>query len=371
MNILVVSRWWHPRLGGGELVLMQQFSSLAKRGHKVYVVTSQWENAPEYEELEGMQIYRPHASGSSTSFLGAVFFAVRLVTFLRAFLNSHQVDIIYAGAYSCILPANLIARRYRKPMVTNVNNYFGKTWFRIVNPFLAFIYWTIPFITLHFAGQNIVCPSEAVGRELQRFSKAKVVVIPSPLDHEEILEVRNSNSENALREGLGIGRDEKLLSIVGRLSPEKNIDGLIKAMHGSHLNYRLLVVGEGPEKNKITDLIRKLGLDQKVLFLGQRSHRETMSIIKSSDVLVVPSKTEVFPTVVLEALALGRPVIATKVGGIPDIESSNLHLIDDVDEINDLLPQVHPRPDSDLLERYSFDTICSQCEAVFNELVPT
>lgn len=91
--------------------------------------------------------------------------------------------------------------------------------------------------------------------------------------------------------------------------------------------------------------------------------------MKSCDVLILPSKTEVFPTVVLEALALGRPVVATKVGGVAEVKSDNLYLIDRLEQISEVLPQIKPKPDGDLLERYSLDNICCQFEAMVNKLV--
>ena len=73
--------------------------------------------------------------------------------------------------------------------------------------------------------------------------------------------------------------------------------------------------------------------------------------------------------VVLEALALGRPVIATKVGGIAEVRSPNLHLIDSLNEIDKILPQIKPEPDQDILEHYSLNEICSRFEAMFQKLV--
>lgn len=367
MKILVVSRYWYPRSGGGELVLQQQFTALAKRGHRIYVVTSRLENTPEYEEVDGLQICRPYSSG--TSFSGAVFFAIRLVSYLSNFLKLHSVDIIYAGAYSCILPVNYIARRRHIPMVANVNHYFGRAWFQFANPLKAFMYWVIPGITLHFVGQNIVCPSKEVGKKLQRHTKAEVVVIPSPLDHHEIGFVRQSDGTRDIRTQLGIPSNEQLLSFVGRLSPEKNIDGLIKALHEYSFDFKLIVIGDGPEKAKLEKLAEKLDLQRQVIFWGQESHTETLAIMKSCDALILPSKTEVFPTVVLEALALGRPVIATNVGGVAEVESANLYLINSLEEINEILPQIEPKPDCDVLEQYSLDNICGQFEAMFNKLV--
>lgn len=367
MRILVVGRYWYPRLGGGERVLSQIFSALAKKGHKIYVVTSQPENVPEYEEIDGMQIYRPYSGG--TSLIKAVCFSIKLVSYLVKFLKTHPVDIIFSGAYSCTLPVYCAARSRHIPVVTLVTYYFGKTWFQLVNPITAFIHWIIPGITLRFGGKNIICPSNEVGKKLQRYTKAEITVIPSPLDYDEISYARQSDTTKDIRAGLGVANGKQLLSFVGRLSPEKNVDGLIKALHRTSIDFKLIVVGDGPEKTKLENLTKKLDLEREVIFLGQKSHKETLAIMKSCDVLILPSKTEVFPTVVLEALALGRPVVATKVGGVAEVKSDNLYLIDRLEQISEVLPQIKPKPDGYLLERYSLDNICCQFEAMVNKLV--
>jgi glycosyltransferase involved in cell wall biosynthesis len=369
MKILFVARYMYPPIGGG-MVIQQIFAALAKRGHKIYVVTSRSENAPEYEEIDGLQVYRPYSCG--TSFVKAVLFAIKLVPYLKNFLKSHPVDIICNGAYSCTLPASYVARREHVPLITYLASFFGKTWFQLVNPFLAFLYWMVPGIILRFGGDNIVCPSNEVGNRIRRHTKAEVTVIPSFLDADEINYIRRMDVAKKVKEGLGMGsnnNNEQLLLFVGRLSPEKNVGELIKAMPGLGTDFKLVVVGDGPERAKLENLTSKLDLQQRVIFLGRESHKEALAIMKSCDVLILPSKTEVLPTVVLEALALGRPVIATRVGGIAEIESANLYLINSVKEIKEILPQIKPKPDVDILEHYSREKFCSQFEALFEKLV--
>jgi hypothetical protein len=81
MRILVLVRRFYPYVGGGEIVLRQIFTNLAMRGHTIYIVTSRLENTPEYEEMDGLQIYRPYSSG--TSLTHAVFFLAKLFPYLK------------------------------------------------------------------------------------------------------------------------------------------------------------------------------------------------------------------------------------------------------------------------------------------------
>ena len=108
---------------------------------------------------------------------------------------------------------------------------------------------------------------------------------------------------------------------VGRLSPEKGVTGLLDAMSTmqSDARPRLTLVGDGPLRPGLERQARELGLDAKVDFLGRLSEPETLAQIARSDILILPSFMEGLPIVLMEALALGVPVIASRVAGIPEL----------------------------------------------------
>jgi glycosyltransferase involved in cell wall biosynthesis len=192
-----------------------------------------------------------------------------------------------------------------------------------------------------------------------------VFTIPNPLDLDEIEQLKAGPDADSVRKSLGINRGERFLLFAGSLVKVKNIDGLIKALSSSEDNFKLALVGEGPERPRIEKLARKLGLQDRVVLLGQKSHKETLSLMKSCDVFVLPSKSEAFSNVAVEALALGKPVIATKVGVLPEIESKNLYLVDDVQEINQLLKDgIEPKHDNRVLKKYSTDRIIKEFESM-------
>lgn len=109
----------------------------------------------------------------------------------------------------------------------------------------------------------------------------------------------------------------------GRLFKVKGLDILIKAMSSVNRKYpnaTLVVAGEGKEKDKLTKLAQKLDVNAK--FLGYVKWENCIRLIRGSDMVVVPSRKEGLPTIVLESMALGKPVIAAKVGGIPELISN-------------------------------------------------
>ncbi|MDP3794431.1 MAG: glycosyltransferase family 4 protein [bacterium] len=105
----------------------------------------------------------------------------------------------------------------------------------------------------------------------------------------------------------------------GRLAPEKGVDVLVKAL-ASQRGVSLNIAGEGPERATLETLAQRLGVRERISFLGFLSHQALQPIIEASRAVVVPSVWyENFPYAVLESMAYGKLVIASRIGGIPEI----------------------------------------------------
>jgi glycosyltransferase involved in cell wall biosynthesis len=110
-----------------------------------------------------------------------------------------------------------------------------------------------------------------------------------------------------------------LVGVVARLQPEKGVANFLEAaarVSGAFPDARFVVVGDGPLREELLDLARRLGISERVCFLGYRT--DSRALMALMDLLVVPSLTEGSPLIVLEAIAAGVPVVASAVGGIPD-----------------------------------------------------
>jgi glycosyltransferase involved in cell wall biosynthesis len=105
---------------------------------------------------------------------------------------------------------------------------------------------------------------------------------------------------------------------VGRLVPWKQVDYLIKAIAECG-EVGLAIIGDGPERDRLEQLARAQNIADRIYFAGQRSKEETLSLMASCDLFVLNSTYEGFPHVVLEAMGVGLPVVATAVGGTPEI----------------------------------------------------
>jgi len=125
-----------------------------------------------------------------------------------------------------------------------------------------------------------------------------------------------------IRQKFDLPQGALICTAVGRLVPVKGYDVLIKAFQtiaGQVPNLFCLIVGEGECKEELAAQIHEAGLEQRVRLLGYYDRQETLSIIKSTDLFVMPSRYEGTPIALLEAAALARPILASATGGIPEL----------------------------------------------------
>ena len=120
----------------------------------------------------------------------------------------------------------------------------------------------------------------------------------------------------------------------------------------------LNIIGDGPERKNLHDLVKKFNLDDRVKLAGSVPHSEIPKWINLSNFLVLPSLNEGMPTVMLEALGCGKPVIATKVGGIPEIINEKIGVLVDKDNPDSLaqglLSAINQRWDNEYILNPSF-----------------
>src|SRR5688572_631704 len=115
---------------------------------------------------------------------------------------------------------------------------------------------------------------------------------------------------------------------IGRLVPQKGFDLLIEAFAkiASQIpDVYCLIIGEGDDKEKLTEQIHLAGLEKRIRLLGYQDRSTAMSILKSSDIFVMPSRYEGTPIALLEAAALSRPILAACAGGIPELVTHEQH----------------------------------------------
>lgn len=175
--------------------------------------------------------------------------------------------------------------------------------------------WSLPSAT------RVITVCGAFAKELSRAGvrQGRITVCHNSVNAPR--RVTNDERE-VLKNQLGLADDELIVLAVGRLSREKGHSDLVEALallreSNPELRLKLLVVGEGPERERLMRSVKTAGLSERVLFVGQVE--DVAPYYAIADVLALPSHSEGSPNVLLEAMAAGVPVVATSVGGVPEI----------------------------------------------------
>lgn len=235
----------------------------------------------------------------SLKVLKSIFALVRIV-------RQERIDVIHAHTRVSQVAAFFASRITGVPYVTTCHGYF-KVRLRKV-----FDTW----------GDKVIAISEAVAAHLEDdlgVKSQRVAVIYSGVDADRFSKDYSSGEIQSLKDSLGLGPGP-VIGTIGRLSPVKGHAFLIQSM--AEIVSRLseaqcLIVGDGPEYNLLKNLAGSLGIEDSVRFVS--SNPDTHKFLSVMDVFVFPSVKEGLGIALLEALASGRPCVASDVGGISNI----------------------------------------------------
>ncbi len=170
---------------------------------------------------------------------------------------------------------------------------------------------------------KVFAVSEALKADIVRLGVATshVVVIPNGIELERF-PLRARASARAMT---GLAPDGRYVVCVSRLSHEKGVDILIDAAaRMTTRDARIVIVGDGPDEAFLKERAQRAGVLDRIVFAGARPHDEIPAWISSADVAVLSSRKEGYPNALVEYLACGRPAVATRVGGVPEILTSEL-----------------------------------------------
>lgn len=150
----------------------------------------------------------------------------------------------------------------------------------------------------------------------------RTIVIPNGVDVADFSKNFSYGEMSDLEKKLQIMPDDKVIISTSRLVPKNGIDLLIKAMpelnKSSKESYKLILIGDGSQKEELLSSVRDLNIADQVIFAGSVAHELLPIYFKISDVFVRPSRSEGLGISFLESMAAGVPIIGTNVGGIPD-----------------------------------------------------
>ncbi len=244
----------------------------------------------------------------------------RAVRQLARLCQERNVRIWHAHDDKTNLWGLLISRKIPLRLVTTLHGWVNYS----ISPWKVRLYKACSKFSLRRYDHSIAVSPDLLG-QLQKWgiSPDKSELIENAIDTDHYQRVL---SKSEAREQLGMSRTDLVLVALGRLSPEKGFDSLISAVAivrrlGIHL--RLYIGGTGGLYDELNASIKKLALSENVFLMGQLSDPRT--ILQAADMFVLSSRKEGLPNVVLEAMAMETPVIATCLPGVSRLIEDGTH----------------------------------------------
>jgi glycosyltransferase involved in cell wall biosynthesis len=297
-----------PSLGGGQTALLLLAENLDHQLFEVFVCSAS--KGPLVEEVQSRGLTHIPVSLSKA-------FRLRTVKSIAAALEKNRIQILHTHGGIAGFYGRWAARRIRTPVI--VHTLHGIHYLHYRNPLLKRLYVLQERIFLRFTdGLILVSQADLSQAKKHKFCpENKMFVIPNGVD---LKLDRNAQDIQKKRLAWGWEREQPVIGTVARLHRQKGVFYLVKAAKkvlSAFPSAKIVVVGEGPLGQKLRKKTGKIGLEGRLLFLGER--KDAAELISLFDVFVLPSLWEGLPFVLVEAAALGKPIIATAVDGVTEI----------------------------------------------------
>ena len=323
-RILIFSLAYAPFVGGAEIAVKEITDRIP--GCEFDLITLQFDRKlPRQERIGRVNVHRVGFGATDPEMKDLLRFSQRMNKLLFPFIAYRK--------------ARKLSRRENYAAIWSIMaNYagFAALFFKMRNPSIPFVLTlqegdpiehikqrvglAYPLFKRIFSSADIVQP---ISSYLGRFARSmgfsgQLEVIPNGVDFKSFSRTLPAAEIESLRAKLGRGSGDKLIITASRLVPKNGVGDIIRALKLLPQNVRLLVAGVGPLGEELAALAGELGLDARVIFLGNVPHEEIPRYLAASDVFVRPSLSEGMGNSFIEAMAAGIPVIATPVGGITD-----------------------------------------------------
>lgn len=310
MRIGIFSETYTPYISGLVTSEVMLKNALEKEGHEVYVVTANLETFKyEYNEEEKVLKIPGIPTGIYDSRLTSIY-PIQAVNKIK----SWKLDVIHSQTEFAIGTfARIFAKQYNIPLVHTYHTmyedyihyvtrgYFKKSSKKLVEYFTKFYCDT--------TATELIVPTNKtykLFKEKYRFDK-NIHIIPTGIEVERFFEENIDKDQlKNLKRNLDISKKDFTILFVGRLAEEKNVEFLIesqKDMIDKGLHVKLIIVGDGPDKEKYEELAVRLGIDKYVIFTGKAAWGDMPYYYHAADVFATASKTETQGLTVIEAMA--------------------------------------------------------------------
>lgn len=341
MNFLFFTQLFYPFIyGGGEYIFLLITKELVKRGHNVSVISQRLPGTDDFDEVDGIKIYRV---GPPIVSHGMLTPSIKnnlgyLISSLKKGRNiiangknkAEGIDIIHSNTYVPVFSGHFCSKFYKIPHIVTFHDVYQasneKFWIDLAiknNPNAAFYTpWVSKIIERIIMKLNVSAfhtVSDTSKKDLLSFGieNKKIHVIPNGLDASQYVDISVDDSKY-------LSSKKDSIVFVGRLISYKNIETVIKAFKkivNLVPDAQFIIIGDGQYKNTLANEAKSLG--DKVIFTGRISDPEKIKIIKSSSFMVFPSLVEGFGISIIEGFACKKPVLVSNIKPMSDIVSDD------------------------------------------------
>ena len=338
MNICFFSlvNYWQGVKGGMEVHGKILCEGFVKRGHEVTVISTMHPDGKVYEEVDGVKIYYLTRTGFSTYWKKWGKESLKKFDQLN---RAKPFDIVLSQSFNGYYFA-INKRKYKIPFISFLQgagpyvtiaklklalhrqNFSISEAIRISLSYL--VHYFILQLTTVLASNLIICASDHVNYSVRKWypvSRKKIYTIMNGIDARRFSP--NNSDRNRLRDRLDIEEGEVLLMTSGTINREKGHHLAIEALNKllkKNTNLKLMIVGDGEYLASLSELIDRYGLRSKVILTGFVPNELISDYYNAADIYLIPTlRAEGLPFALIEAMSIGLPIIASKMGGIPNI----------------------------------------------------
>jgi len=302
----------YPTFGGSGVVATELGLELSKKGHEVHFITY---SQPVRLELLSANVHFHEVHVPNYPLFHYQPYELALSSKIVDMVKVHQIDVLHVHyaiphAYAGYMAKKMLHEEgIELPIVTTLHG----TDITLVgsHPF----YKTAVTFSIN-KSDAVTSVSQSLKEDTQRLfnTKKDITVIPNFID----LDKHKPTTKNCQRDLLAMP-DERVITHISNFRSVKRIPDVIHIFHAiqKEIPSKLMMIGEGPEREKAEQLCTELNIENKVVFLGNSN--EVNKILCFSDLFLLPSETESFGLSALEAMASGVPVVSSNSGGLPEV----------------------------------------------------
>ncbi len=307
----------YPTFGGSGVVATELGLELSKKGHEVHFITY---SQPVRLELLGANVHFHEVHVPNYPLFHYQPYELALSSKIVDMVKVHQIDVLHVHyaiphAYAGYMAKKMLHEEgIELPIVTTLHG----TDITLVgsHPF----YKTAVTFSIN-KSDAVTSVSQSLKEDTQRLfnTKKDITVIPNFID----LDKHKPTTKNCQRDLLAMP-NERVITHISNFRSVKRIPDVIHIFHAiqKEIPSKLMMIGEGPEREKAEQLCTELNIENKVVFLGNSN--EVNKILCFSDLFLLPSETESFGLSALEAMASGVPVVSSNSGGLPEVNINGL-----------------------------------------------